>query len=166
MCVNSSITLMVRALINDLDAETYTDERLEQLIVVAAKFVNQDLESSYVIDINSPDIVPDPVDQDDEIFVNLVSVKSACMIDHGNLRLKAAVAGLSATAGPASLSIGSNNFGAYKDIIAMGPCAMYRIMLQDYKFGAGALCHGILSPFISNSFDPSNLNYGYDRRDI
>lgn len=159
MCINSGLTLMLRALINDLDSETFTDNRLEQLIAVAARFVNADLESSYTVNIMSPDISPDPITQNDQIFSNLVVVKSACLIDQSNVRLKAAIAGLSASAGPASLSVGGSHFSAYKDIIAMGPCAMYKEMLRDYKVGSGMVCHGILSPFISNTFDPTNMNF-------
>lgn len=166
MCVNAGITLMLRAVINDLDSESYTDERLEQLIVVAAKFVNADLESSYVISINGPDITPDPIEQSDDMFVNLLVMRAACLVDSGNLRVRAALAGLQATAGPAMLKVGGENFSAYKAILEMGPCALYRQMLQDYKLGSGAMYHGILSPFVSNTFDPESMNfYGGHLRD-
>ncbi len=166
MCINASMVLMLRAVINDLDSESFTDERLEQLLAVAAKFVNQDTEASYTVNITSPDITPDPVEVPDEVFVNLTVVKAACMVDQGNLRMKAALAGLSATAGPTKLTVGGENFSAYKDIIALGPCGMYGKMLEDYKLGSGVICHGILSPFISNTFDPSSLSSysNYDRQ--
>ena len=159
MCINASLVLMLRALINDLDSETYADNRLEQLIAIAAKLVNQDVEGSYTIDIMSPDITPDPVDVPDDIFSNLTVVKAACLIVHNNLRVKAALAGLSASAGPANLSVGGAHFSAFKDIIDKGPCIMYKEMLRDYKLGSGVICHGILSPFISNTFDPSSLSF-------
>jgi hypothetical protein len=166
MCINASLVLMLRALINDLDSETYTDNRLEQLVAIAAKFVNQDVEASYVVDIMSPDIVPDPIEVPDEIFSNLTVVKAACLIDQSNLRVKAALAGISASAGPASLSVGGAHFSAFKDIIDKGACHMYKEMLRDYKLGSGAICHGILSPFISNTFDPTSLNFSdYSLRD-
>jgi hypothetical protein len=106
----------------------------------------------------SPDITPDPVTNNDNIFVNLTVVKAACIVDQGNLRVRAAIAGLSANAGPAGLNVGGGNFSAFKDLIALGPCAMYKEMLQDYILGSGVICHGILSPFISNTFDPSSFN--------
>jgi hypothetical protein len=159
MCINASMVLMLRAVINDLDSESFTDERLEQLLAVSAQFVNREAEGTYVINITSPDITPDPVDVPDDAFVNLTVIKAACMVDQGNMRMKAAIAGLSASAGPASMNVGASHFTAYKDIIELGPCAMYQQMLADYKFGSGAICHGILSPFISNTFDPSNLHY-------
>jgi hypothetical protein len=157
MCVNASITLMLRAILADLDNETYTDERLEQLIVVAAKYVDMDLEKDYTVDILGIDITPDPVEQNDEIFVNLVVIKAACMIDQGSLRLKAALAGIEAVAGPARLKVGGDNFSAFRTLVEVGACAMYKTMRQDYQLGNGAYCHGILSPFTSNSFDADNL---------
>lgn len=164
MCINASMILMLRALINDLDSETFSDNRLEQLIAVAAQFVNQDIETSYVINITSPNITPDPVAQHDDIFVNLVVTKSACLIDHGNLRVRASLAGLEAVAGPSRLKVGGDSLAGYRDIISMGPCYMYQTMLVDYKLGSGRICHGILSPFVSNNFDPDNLSVnGYVR---
>ncbi len=164
MCINENMTLILRALINDLDSTEYADERLEQLIAIAANFVVQNIQStSYVVNVMGPDITPDPWENGDMTFVNLTVLKAACMIDHGNLRMRAAVAGLSATAGPASLSVGSTNYSAFKDLIGLGPCTLYKEMLQDYILGSGVICHGILSPFISNTFDPENLNQNYSR---
>lgn len=159
MCINANIILMIRALINDLDSVSFTDDRLELLAAVAGQYVNQDLETNYTIDILGQDIMPDPVDEHDNIFINLLAVKAACLIDHGNLRMRAALAGLEAKAGFASLKVGGDSFGAYKDIINLGPCGMYVAMLDDYKMGSGSICHFILSPFISNSFDPVNLTF-------
>lgn len=152
---------MVRAFINDLDESDYefTDERLEQLISVAAKLVNMDLEKTYTINVTSPAITPDPVTELDEIFVNLLVLKSACMIDHGNMRVKAALAGLTAKAGPASISVGGEHFKALQTIVEQGPCKMYAEVLKDYKFGSGVIGHAIMGPFISNTFDPNNLSY-------
>lgn len=161
MCINENMTLILRALINDLDNEDYSDERLEQLIAIAARFVIQDTSAAYTADVMSPDITPDPYANNDDIFVNLTVVRAACMVDQGNLRVRAAMAGLSATAGPASLNVGGGNFSAFKDLIALGPCAMYKEMLQDYILGSGVICHGILSPFISNTFDPDNYRGEY-----
>lgn len=155
MCINESMVITLRALINDLDATTYSDERLEQLIAVAANFVLQDTQSTvYTVNIMSPDITPDPVTSRDIYFTNLSVVKAACMIDQGNLRVRAAMAGLEALAGPTRLKVGGEGFSAYKEIIALGPCEMYKRMLEDYILGTGLVCHGILSPFVSNDYYP------------
>lgn len=164
MCINESIVITLRAVINDLDSATYSDERLEQLLAVAGNFVLQDTGSTvYTVNIMSPDFTPDPVTNNDITFINLVVVRAACMIDQGNLRVKAALAGLEATAGPTKLSVGGDNFSAYKEIIALGPCSMYTSMLEDYILGGGIVCHGILSPFVSNDYYPYNSNFDNHR---
>jgi len=149
------MVITLRALINDLDSATYSDERLERLIAIGANFVLQDTQSTvYTVNIMSPDITPDPVANNDKIFANLSVVRAACMIDSGNLRTKAALAGVEAVAGPTRIKVGDEGVSAYKDIIALGPCAMYKEMLQDYILGTGLVCHGILSPFVSNDYYP------------
>jgi len=154
---------MLRALINDLDSlnYTYTDSRLEQLISVAAKYVNQDIESSYIINVISPDIAPNPVDSNDDIFINLTVMKSACLVDQGAFRTKAALAGLSVKCGPASIQT-LQQLDGFRELINNGPCAAYSALLKDYKMGSGVVCHGILSPFVNDNFDQQTLFSYYD----
>jgi hypothetical protein len=160
MCINETMIITLRAVINDLESTTYSDDRLAQLLAIAANYVIIDTKTTtYVVDIMGPNITPDPAPLNDLIFVNLTVLKAACMIDQGNLRMRAALAGLSASAGPASLSVGGGNFAAFKELIALGPCALYKEMLQDYILGSGLVCHGILSPFVSNDFNPDFGNY-------
>ena len=60
-----------KIMINDLsDTPTYSDERVQQLIVVAAQYVivkEVDLTVDYTINIVNPDITPDPVLAEDKI---------------------------------------------------------------------------------------------------
>ncbi len=81
-----SVTL-VRAFVDDIDATRYTDERLETLVAVAAFQVRLevDLPAEYEVDVANATIDPDPSDEDtrDENFVNLISLKAACIIDRG-----------------------------------------------------------------------------------
>lgn len=156
MCINAEITLMVRTLINDLDSVSYDDERLNQIIAVAAKYVNKEMGTSYVVSVTTPDITPDPVEQSDEAFVNLLVMKTACQIDQGVFRTKAALAGLEARCGPAILKTGGHLDG-FKEILSQGPCALYAAMLRDYRYGSGELCLAVMGPFISNDFDPGTL---------
>jgi hypothetical protein len=161
MCINNSIILMLRAFINDLDENDYTDDRLSQLISVAAMYVNQEIGGSYVINIATPSITPDPIEAQDYGYTNLVVMKTACLVDQGNFRLKAALAGLEAKLGPATLKT-AGHLDGYKELLSSGPCGIYRSMLLDYTMGTGRLGHAILSPFISNTFDPQNLKGYYD----
>jgi hypothetical protein len=80
MAWNTEIPIIVRVLINDMsDSPTYSDERLQQVIAVSAKYVQFDvvLDNSYRVDVINPTISPDPTDLKDEIFISLVSLKAA-----------------------------------------------------------------------------------------
>lgn len=147
---------MLRVLIDDLDSADYTDARLEQLLAVSGKYVNEDIGTSYVINIVTPDISPDPVDVNDNVFVNLNVLKAACLVDQGNMRSKAALSGLEARCGPAVLKTGGVLEGI-KLVLSNGPCASYKELVLNYVVGNGLIGHGVLSPFISNTFDPSIL---------
>lgn len=159
MCINQSLVIMLRAIIDDLDSVTYTDSRLEQLLAVAAMYVNKDLDTTYVINIGSPDITPDPFDSSDTAFINLVVIKAACTIDQSAFRVRAATSGLEARCGPAVMKVLEGS-STYKDLINLGACGTYLNLLRDYKLGTGEACHAILSPFVSDNFDPQDLRYG------
>lgn len=169
MSISPSMITMVRVLINDLAASDYNDCRLEQTIVVAASLVQQDLGiTTYTIDIEGQNITPNPVSTGDAGFVNLVVLKTGCIIDQGSLRTRAALVGLSARCGPASLTTGGALEG-YKTLVDLGVCKLYKDMLLDYKLhgnGGTGLCHAILSPFISADFDPQAFIPYYNNDDL
>jgi len=109
MSWQTEIPIIVRTLINDWsDQPVYSDERIIQVITVAAKYVQFDvvLEHQYSVDVSNLTLDPDPTVDKDEIFISLVSLKAACIIDQSNLRTKAAIEGIRAALGPASLSVG------------------------------------------------------------
>ena len=93
MSWNVEMPLIVRSWINDLsDTPTYSDERVQQLIVVAAQYVIKevDLTVDYTINIVNPDITPDPVLAEDKDldFISLTSLKAVCILDQSSLRTK------------------------------------------------------------------------------
>ena len=80
MSWQNEIPIIVRTLIDDFDdIPTYSDDRLLQIIAVAAKYVQFDvvLDHQYAIDVANPDISPDPTLDRDEIFISLVGLKAA-----------------------------------------------------------------------------------------
>jgi hypothetical protein len=167
MAWNVEIPLIVRSWINDLsDTPTYSDERIQQLIVVAAQYVIQDvdLNNSYTINIVNPDITPDPttLKEKDLDLISLTSLKAACILDQSSLRTKAATEGIKAALGPAQLSVGGGLRG-YEVILNQGPCAMYTKLVEDYQIGNVAAIHAILGPFVGNKFDPRYLQDASDR---
>jgi len=159
------IPMIVRILIGDLsDSPVYSDDRLLQTIVVAAKYVQFDiiLDHTYQVNIASPELIPDPTVDDDSIFISLVSLKTACIIDQSTLRTKAAMEGIRAALGSASLSIGGSLAGL-KMIIDEGPCAAYAELTGHWDVANATAIRAVLSPFVGNKFDPNAIRYSSDR---
>jgi hypothetical protein len=141
---------------------TYCDDRLHQLITVAAQYVQFDvnLDNKYDINIIYPNITPDPtlLSPKDEIFISLTGLKAACIVDQSSFRTKAALEGIRAALGPASLSISNNNLSGYKVVLDKGPCALYQQLTDHWDIANATAVRAIFSPFIGNNFDPQNLN--------
>ncbi len=166
---------MLRILINDVEEATweYSDDRLMQTLVVAAQLVNQeiDFDTTYTINVPLVTLTPDPTTGViDDAFTNFMVLKAACFMDQSAFRTKAAVAGLKAKCGPAVLETVEHLRG-FKDLINFGPCKAYTTLKQEWIFGNAQVVEAILSPFVSNNFDPRNLpagrSYGaYDAYDM
>lgn len=173
MSWKKEMTTIVRVLINDFGPTyTYSDSRIQQVLVVAANYVQVDVEldNKYTINIVTPNITPDPTlsDPKDDIFVNLTSLKAACIIDQSSLRTKSALEGIRAALGPASLSISNNNLSGFKILLDKGPCKLYEDLTDHWNIGNANFVRAIFSPFIGNNFDPQNLNnpsYDYSRHE-
>lgn len=168
MSWDTDIPIIVRTLINDLsEPYTYSSERLLQVIVVAAKYVQFDvvLEHSYSVDLVNPNITPDPTNDNDDIFLSLVSLKTACLIDQSNLRSRAAAEGIKASLGPASLTVKGNLEGFLK-ILEQGPCASYDELVAHWDVAQATTARAILSPFVGNKFDPRSLFSDNRGRDL
>lgn len=169
MSWQTEIPIIVRTLINDwADQPVYSDERIIQVITVAAKYVQFDvsLDTKYNVDVSNLVIDPDPTLVKDEIFTSLVSLKSACIIDQSSLRTKAAVEGIRASLGPASLWVGGSLEGI-KMVLQQGPCALYDELTSHWDVKDATAIRAILSPFVGNNFNPRYIqNYGYRSRDF
>jgi len=159
MAWQSEMVTMLRVLINDMDSECYDDVRLEQLLVLSAKYVQQEISFSttYTINLASLSISPDPSVAPDDEFMNFTVLKSACLADWNTFRQKALLAGVKARCGPAELeTIG--HLDGFKALVDKGPCAAYDALKLDYQFGNTNTIRAVLSPFVGNNFDPSSLS--------
>lgn len=159
MSWQTEIPVIVRTLVNDWsDQPVYSDERIIQTITVAAKYVQFDvvLDHKYAVDVVNPAISPDPTSDRDEIFISLVSLKSACIIDQSTFRTKAVTEGIRAALGPAQLSVGGSLAG-WKTILDKGPCALYEELTSHWDVANATAITAILSPFVGNKFDPRYL---------
>jgi len=153
---------MLRTLVNDVDSTpTYSDGRMEQIIVTAAQFVTLEVtfDNTYTIDIPAVSISPDPVGVSDDPFINLVTLKAACITDLSTFRTKALQSGIKAKCGPATLET-LKHLDGFKQLLEIGPCAAYETCKQNWVLGNGQLVRAIMSPFVSNSFDPRSLHPG------
>lgn len=169
MSWNIEMPIIVRTLINDLsDSPTYSDERLLQVIAVAANYVQFDvvLDHSYTVNVVNPNITPDPTIDNDSIFISLTCLKAACIVDQSTLRTKAAMEGIRASLGPAQLSV-ANSLAGIRLIIEQGPCAAYDELTSHWDVKEATAVRAVLSPFVGNRFDPTSLTYpGDPRRDM
>lgn len=165
MSWKKEIPIIVRTLIDDLSEEPkYSDERLLQVITVAARYVQFDvvLDHAYTVNVTSPNISPDPTLDNDSIFISLVALKTACLIDQSNLRTKASLEGIRAALGSAQLSV-SNGLGGIKMILDVGPCAAYDELTSHWDVKEATAIRAVLSPFVGNKFDPNAIRYSSDR---
>lgn len=163
MSWQNELTIITRTLINDLNEPyEFSDERLQQLLVVSGKYVQWDvnLSNSYTFDVINNNISPDPVvTTKDEIFNSLCPLKAACMLDQSNLRTKAAFEGIRTSLGSANLSV-QGSLQGFLAILDKGPCALYSELTEKYDMRNVTAWSAILTPFVNNRFDPRYLNAG------
>ena len=156
---------MLRTLIGDVaEVPTYSDERLESIILVAARYVEQeiDFDVDYTVDIDGCTLSPDPttsVTDDKDAFTNFVVLKAACIADVSLYRTKALVSGIKSRCGPAMMET-MGHLQGFKDLIGFGPCKAYETLKKEYVFGNVQVIKAILSPFTSNNFHPQSLSPG------
>ena len=165
MSWQAELTFVVRTLINDLNEPyEFSDSRIQQIIPVAGKYVQFDvnLDYEYTIDVINQNISPDPIERKDELFVSLICLKAACMIDQGTFRTKAALEGIRTQLGPASIGF-SGGISGYRDIIDHGACGLYTEFVNTWDVRNANGCRAVLGPFVGNKFDPSYLFRGFLR---
>lgn len=168
MAWQDELVTSLRILIGDMGSPPqYSNDRLESVLAMAANIVQQDavLPNSYTVTINTACISPDPIVNNDLVFANFILLKAACFVDQWTYRSAALIEGVKVTAGPTNIST-VGRAGAFKTILDVGPCKLYEDAIKDYNFGSGQQIRAVLSPFISNEFDPDDLlnNYSKDPR--
>jgi len=107
------ILTILKILINDLN-NIYSDTDLNKIIVVAASFVQQeiDLDITYTINLSSPSIVPEP---EDYSFINFTAMKAAIILAQGELK-DSALNSFRITDGPSTIDT-TQQFKSRKDYL-------------------------------------------------
>ena len=150
MAWQNEMVRIVRHLINDLDSSnyTFTDDRLEESVLVAAQLLLKevDFDNTYTIDTDALDLSPDPTTlaTKDDAFINLVCLKASCLIIGSEVRTNALNA-IVVKDGPSSIDmrgIAAGLQAIYKDM-----CDKYDHYVMQWKAGNSIAGQAILSPY-------------------
>lgn len=143
---------ILRVMIDDVDTpQKYTDDRLSALVAVAAFQVNTEIDFpvAFETDVVNVAITPDPsvAPTRDENFLNLATIKAACILDRG----------VSSRVGQQAIRIkdGASEIDlrsipqAQIALLKQGWCAVYADAKQNYIVSQHGTMVGaaILSPF-------------------
>jgi hypothetical protein len=147
---------VLRAALDDLDEPfIYSDTKLLKLLVRAAILVMNDIHvDTYVVDITTATISPDPKELGDNSFINLLILKVGCLLDTSKVRK---AADETADLQDATFRI-STRYGvdAIVKLWQLGFCKAYEEAKFDYLAGSRMAGTAILSPFrIGGYFEPS-----------
>jgi hypothetical protein len=164
MAWQNEMVRIVRHLINDLDSSnyTFTDDRLEESALVSAQLLLKevDFDNTYTIDTDALDMSPDPTTlaTKDDAFINLVCLKSACIILGSEVRTNSLNA-IVVKDGPSSIDmrgIAAGLHNIYKDM-----CAKYDHYVMQWQAGNSVAGQAILSPYspASDNVSRSSLTH-------
>lgn len=88
-CWKGPMVQMLRFLIGD--EGTYSDAKLEELLIYSSYMIQKDIifEQTYTINLARLTISPDPIENNDVPFINLSTMKAACILSRNQLKEKA-----------------------------------------------------------------------------
>lgn len=166
MSWQNTVPVMVRYLINDTDSTNYkySDSRIQKATLVGAQFVGLELDfvNSYAVDLVGETIVPDPTSSEtrDDPFINLLALRTACIILGSEIKTEAANA-IAIKDGPSSIDlrgVSSTLTVLYKDL-----CDKYESLADFLRF-AGDTGQAILGPYSPGSDFIVRTHNDYDYR--
>lgn len=147
MAWTTSLVLIVRHLVNDIDSATYTDARIKQSIVIAAQLSSLDVtfDKTYTIDIDAVTITPDPFDEtQDSGFINLTALRSALLIFSNEAKL-ASTLGIKVSDGPSTIDVSGRLSSAMR--LLDSARAAYEKAKVDYVIGNARGFQAITTPY-------------------
>ena len=142
MSWQGQMTTVVRHLVNDIDASSYTfsTDRVETTILV----------STYDINVEASTLSPDPTDTGtkDDPFIALACLRAACIIIGSEIRKESGNA-INIKDGPSAIDlrgVTSTLTVLYQDL-----CKKYDEALIDYRAGNSVSGQSILGPYSPGS---------------
>ena len=141
------LILILRNIIEDTVATyTYSDERLKQAISVAAQliFTECTFDYAYTVNLSTPDITPNPFDNNDVGFIALITMKAAVIIIGGEYKMSTKNA-IVVNDAWSSINLGGKA-SAYK-VLYDSFIKQYNDILMQHKFGNNSAIKAILSPY-------------------
>ena len=147
------MTTIVRHLVNDVDASSYTfaTDRLEITIFAAQLLkMNVDFNNEYDINVESSILSPDPTDADtkDDPFVALACLRAACIIIGSEIRKESGNA-ISIKDGPSAIDL--RGVTQTLTVLYQDLCKKYEDALLDYRAGNSVVGQSILGPYSPGS---------------
>ena len=149
----NEMTLIVRHLVNDLDSTnyTFTDDRVEEAVLVSAQLASLeiDFENAYTIDVDSSALSPDPTSSSnkDDSFINLVCLKTACLLLGSEVKTNA-LSAMAIKDGPSSID--TRGIVANLHILHQGMCKNYEDATMQYKL------NGVVGPAVLGPYSPGS----------
>lgn len=166
MSWQTECTRILRFLIDDLESTPeYSDDRLQETLLVAAQYVMQDVDLSvtYTVDVDQLTLSPDPTSSPkDDVMINLMCLKAGCIVDKSRYRSKIKTAGIMVKDGQSTIDtrgVGEN----YKVLLDKGLCAEYEQAKIDYQLGDNNPGRIILGPASGPGLPDIYHNYPNER---
>lgn len=157
MSWQTEITPMVRYIIGDTsDTPTYSDTRIQNAVLISAQLMVREVSftQTYTIDISNSGITPDPVTPvRDDIFISLVSLKTACVIANSELRTYS-LTGMKVTDGPSTID--TTGMGNSLKNVASNACQAYSDAVKQYMLGNAEGARIITGPYTQQILSPYN----------
>lgn len=162
MAWDDDMTTILRLLVADPNSETYSDDTLQLTIIVAAFQVLQqvDFPTAYALSVANVTMAPDPTltATKDDSFVNLVTLKAACITDRG-AAITAANQAIYVKDGSSTIDLRAILKGKLR-LLAEGWCAVYDDELLKFQSNRqGVAGAAIMTPFRTVATGAGNCGY-------
>ena len=147
MAWQDDMVTMLRVVIDDTGSnQLYSSSRLEEVIVVAANMTKKDVDfnDNYAISIANVTITPDPADLPDYPFLNLVTLKAACLLANSEYKTEASRA---ITIRDGSSAIDQRGVAAAKQSWRDNICADYEKAEKEFRIGNSSSGKSIIGPY-------------------